>query len=266
MYIFLCLMETIQELRQFFDSGHKEYRPNVTLDCAIFGYHDDKLQLLLVKNKILTLWCMPGGYVKKRETLDEASARITLERTGIGNLFLKQFKTFGDPDRNNAYGVFDPEKLYEISGIRIADDSWLMTQTVSVGFYAITDIVKATPKTDIFSSECRWFPIDELPHLGFDHDEMAREALFTMRMHLYHYPVGKNLLPEKFTLKEIKQFYEVMSGKSLHATNFPNKLIKMGLISRLEEKKSIGAHRSPNFYRFNDEVYEKALKEGLVIV
>jgi 8-oxo-dGTP diphosphatase len=259
-------METMQELRQFFDSGYKEYRPDITIDCAIFGYHDGKLQLLLVKNKILTLWCMPGGYVKRSETLDEASARITLERTGIGNLFLKQFKTFGDPGRNNAYGVFDPEKLYEISGIRIPEDSWLMNQTLSVGFYAISDLVKAIPRADVLSSECQWFPIDEVPHLGFDHDEMVREALFTMRMHLYHFPVGKNLLPNKFTLKEIKQFYEAMSGKPLHATNFPNKLIKIGLIDRLEEKKSIGAHRSPTYYRFNDEIYEKALKEGLVIV
>ncbi len=266
-YIYFCaMMETLQELRQFFDSGYKEYRPDITIDCAIFGYHAGKLQLLLVKNRILTLWCMPGGYVKKIETLHEASARITLERTGIGNLFLKQFKTFGDPGRNQAYGVFDPEKLYEISGIRIPEDSWLLSQTVSVGFYAITDIFKATPKADILSSECRWFPIDEIPHLGFDHDDMVREALFTMRMHLHHFPVGKNLLPGKFTLRDIRQLYEVMSGKSLHATNFPNKLIKIGLIDRLEEKKRIGAHRSPTYYRFNDVIYEKALKEGLVVV
>lgn len=260
------MMETLQELRQFFNSGYEEYRPNITIDCAIFGYHDGNLQLLLVKNKILTLWCLPGGYVRRSETLDEASARITLHRTGIGNLFLKQFKTFGNPGRNNAYGNFDPEKLYEIAGIRLDEDNWLMSQTLSVGFYAITDIVRAAPKADILSSECRWFPIDELPHLGFDHDEMVREALFTMRMHLYHFPVGKNLLPDKFTLKDIKQFYEVMSGKSLHATNFPNKLIKMGLIEKLGEKKRIGAHRSPNYYKFNDEVYERSLKDGLVVV
>jgi ADP-ribose pyrophosphatase YjhB (NUDIX family) len=260
------MMKTLKELRQFFESGHEDYRSGITIDCAIFGYNDGKLQLLLVKNKILTLWCLPGGYVKRSETLDEASARITLERTGIGNLFLKQFKTFGDPARNNAYGVFDPEKLYEISGIRIKDDNWLMSQTISVGFYAITDIAKSTLKPDILSSECRWFPIDELPHLGFDHDEMVREALFNMRMHLVHFPVGKNLLPEKFTLKEIKQFYEVISNKLLHATNFPNKLIKLGLIDKLEEKKHIGAHRSPTYYSFNNEVYEKALKEGIVVV
>jgi len=260
------MMETQQEVTTFFESGYREYWPNICVDCAIFGYHEGKLQLLLTKNKILTKWCLPGGYVKKTETLDQASARITIERTGIGNLFLKQFKTFGDPGRNQPYGAFDPEKLYEISGVRIDEKSWLMGSAISVGFYAITDIVKTTPVADFFSSECSWIPINEIPHLGFDHDKMVREAIFTMRMHLYHFPVGKNLLPDKFTLKEIKQFYEEISGRELHATNFPNKLIKLGLIVKLEEKKRIGAHRSPTYYKFNDEVYEKALREGLVLV
>jgi hypothetical protein len=83
---------------------------------------------------------------------------------------------------------------------------------------------------------------------------------------LYHFPIGKNLLPEKFTLKEIKLFYETMSGKTLHITNFPNKLISIGLIVKTDEKRKIGAHRSPTYYKFNDEVYKKALKEGRVLV
>jgi hypothetical protein len=135
-----------------------------------------------------------------------------------------------------------------------------------VGFYAINDIVNTIPATDFFSSECRWFPVNKIPRLGFDHDEMVRDALFTMRMQLYHFPIGMNLLPLKFTLKEIKSFYEVMSGKTLNATNFPNKLIAMGLIAKLDEKKSIGAHRSPAYYKFDKEIYRKALKEGLVLV
>jgi hypothetical protein len=94
---------------------------------------------------------------------------------------------------------------------------------------------------------------------------MVHEALFTMRMHLYHFPIGKNLLQQKFTLKEIKRFYEVMSGKELNASNFPNKLISLGLIVKLDEKRKIGAHRSPAYYKFDEETYERALKEGLVL-
>lgn len=259
-------METLEDLKHFFEEGYINYRPNLTVDCAIFGYHGGTLKLLLVKNKVITKWCLPGGFVKKAENLYEAAARTTTERTGIGNLFLKQFKTFGNPGRNSSQGIFDEEKFYELTGLRFEADNWLLGDTVSVGFYAITDIVHSQPKADFISSECRWFSIDELPELGFDHNEMVREALFTMRIDLYHFPIGKNLLQPKFTLKEIKLLYEVLSGKTLNPTNFPNKLISLKLISRLEEKKHIGAHRAPTYYQFNDEVYEKALVEGLVLV
>jgi 8-oxo-dGTP diphosphatase len=258
-------MESLKELQDFLERGYLEYRPNLTVDCAIFGYHDGKLKLLLVKNKIVTKWCLPGGYVKKDENLDQAAARVTAERTGIANLFLKQFKTFGDPERNDNEAV-DSEQLFELTGVKINDDSWLTGKTVSVGFYAISDIINTKPNADFLSSECHWFSVDKLPELGFDHGEMAKEALATMRIHLYHFPIGKNLLPPKFTLKEIKLFYEVMSGKTLHVSNFPSKLISIGLIVKTKEKKSIGAHRSPTYYKFNEKVYKKALQEGLVLV
>jgi 8-oxo-dGTP diphosphatase len=259
-------METLQEIQDFFHKGYVDYRPNLTVDCAIFGYHDGELQLLLVKNKIITAWCLPGGFVRKDESLDQAATRITAERAGIGNLFFKQFKAFGDPGRNEPRGAFDPEKLFELVHVRLEEDTWLTGETVSVGYYAITDIVNAKPTADFLSSECAWFSVDKLPPLGFDHDEMVREALLAIRMHMYHFPIGKNLLQQKFTLKEIKQFYEVMSGKTLNASNFPNKLISLGLIVKLDEKRNIGAHRSPAYYQFNEEMYENALREGLVLV
>ena len=259
-------MDTLAEIRNFISKGYLDYRPNLVIDCAIFGYQEGKLKLLLVKNKILTKWCLPGGFIRKIERLDQAAARITQERTGIANLFLKQFKTFGDPGRNDPRGAFDHAKFKELTGMSIQGDSWLIGDTASIGFYAISDIFNAQPRADFISSECQWFPVNHLPDLGFDHKEMVREALHTMRIHLYHFPLGKNLLPEKFTLKEIKQFYEVMSGKKLHVTNFPNKLISIGLIKKTKEKRKIGAHRSPSFYKFNEKSYSKALKEGLVLV
>lgn len=258
-------MESLEEIQHFFNKGYLEHRPNLTVDCAIFGYHDGELQLLLVKNKIVTKWCLPGGYVRIDESLDQAATRITAERTGIDNLFLKQFKTFGDPGRNNPRGAVDTSKLFEITGVNVNEPAWFNGDTASVGYYAITDIVNARPKADFLSSECRWCAINELPALGFDHDEMVREALLTMRVHLYHFPIGKNFLQQKFTLKEIKHFYEVMSGKQLNASNFPNKLISLGLIIKLDEKRKIGAHRSPAYYKFDEETYENALKEGLVL-
>lgn len=259
-------METLQDLKDFFSTGYKEYWPNLSVDCVIFGYSEGQLQLLLVKNKFLTKWSLPGGFVKKTESLDEASARITKERTGIQNLFLEQFKTYGDPGRNFVQDIFSKERFFETTGVKFSENAWFSGHAISVGFYAITDMVKSIPKPDYLSEECRWFPLYKLPKLAFDHNDMVREALFTMRIHLYHYPIGLNLLQKKFTLKEIKLLYEAISGKQLNATNFPNKLISLGLIVKLNEKKKIGAHRSPAYYQFNKKVYDKALKEGVVLV
>ena len=258
-------MDNLEELRHFFSKGYLDYRPGLSVDCAIFGYHNDDLQLLLTKSLAVTMWCIPGGPVRKEESLEQAATRITEQRTGIENLFLKQFKAFGDPGRNNPKGALDEQKFYEVAQVSLDQDSWLRAETVAVGFYAVTDILNAKPSPDLFSSECQWFSVNNLPPLGFDNDEMVREALLTMRLHLYHFPIGKSLLQQKFTLKEIKHFYEVMSGKKLNASNFPNKLISLGLIVKLDEKRSIGAHRSPAYYKFDETTYEKALREGMVL-
>src|ERR1700722_1383837 len=256
----------MDELQQFLRRGYVDFRPNLMVDCAIVGYREGELRLLLVKNRIGSKWCLPGGFVKKDENLTEAAARVTANNTGIDHLFLKQFKTFGDPGRNTLRGGFNDEEFFKLTGFMLGPNSWLMGETVSIGFYAITDIEKAVPKPDLFSSECAWFPMDELPDLANDHSEMVREALFAVSIDLYHFPIGKRFLQPKFTLKEIKMLYEVLTGKKLPPTNFPNKLVTLGLILKLEEKKHIGAHRAPAYYTFNDDVYANALTEGLVLV
>jgi 8-oxo-dGTP diphosphatase len=259
-------METLQEFLDFLNFGYKDYRRNLTIECTIFGYYEGKLQILLVKNKIVNEWCLPAGYIKKKEDLEEAASRIIYERTGIENLFLKQIKTFGNPERRYSTGAFDKEIFFKLTGIILDDNNWLFGETVSVGFYAVTDITDAKSRVDFMSSECQWFPVSELPELGYDHIEIVQEALYTIRIHLYHFPIGKKLLPQKFTLKEIKLLYEVLSGKKLHITNFPNKLISIGLIVKTDEKRKIGAHRSPTYYKFDEKTYKEALLEGLVLV
>jgi len=134
-----------------------------------------------------------------------------------------------------------------------------------VGFYAITDFSLSVPQPDILADDCAWFDIHEIPRLEFDHDEMVREALHTMRVQLYHYPIGYSLLPAKFTLAEIHSLYETLLGKKLDISNFPKKLISLGLLKKTAEKRSIGAHRSPHLYTFNKASYENALREGLVL-
>lgn len=257
-------MQTEAELRNFILNGHLHYVPHVSLDCAIFGYHEQQLKLLLIKYKVIDGWCLPGGYIKRTEKLVEAANRNVKERTGIDNLFLQQFKAFGDPGRIK-FNQLDKERWFEKVGIPIENNSWLIDQTISIGFYAITDFSRSIPQSDMRVEKCEWFDIDTLPPLEFDHDEMVKDALYRMRLDLYHYPIGYNLLPEKFTLSEIHALYETMLGKKLDISNFPKKLISLGLLQKLDEKRSIGAHRSPHLYKFDKKKYEQALRNGLVL-
>lgn len=257
-------MQTEEEFKDFILNGHLHYIPNVSIDCAVFGYHGHHLKVLLIRHRNMESWSLPGGHVKRTEKLVEAADRNVKVRTGVENLFLQQFKTFGDPDRIK-FDKFNKQKWLEITGLTSWDGNWLMDQTISVGFYAITDYSETILQTDISTGDCAWFDIGSLPTLEFDHKEMVQDALHTMRLHLYHYPIGLNLLPEKFTLSEIHALYETLLGKKLDISNFPKKLIALKLIEKLPEKRNIGAHRSPHLYSFDRERYQLALEEGLVL-
>lgn len=257
-------MDTRAAVEDFFTNGHKVYVPHVSIDCTIFGYHEQQLKLLLIKNSFIRGWCLPGGFIKRTEKLIEAANRIVKERTSIDNLYLQQFKAFGDPNRSR-YKEFDEDKILKETGLKISSDSWLIDHTISVGFYAITDFSSTVPEPDVMSDECIWFDIDKLPKLEFDHDQMVVDALSAMRMQLYHYPIGFSMLPKKFTLGEIHALYETLLGKKLDASNFPKKLIALGLLKKLDETRSIGPHRAPHLYCFDKRKYEKALKEGLAL-
>ncbi|WP_316825471.1 NUDIX hydrolase [Pedobacter miscanthi] len=257
-------MQTEEEFKDFILNGHLYYIPSVTIDCAIFGYSNRQLKLLLIKHRNRDNWSLPGGYIKRSENLIEAANRNVKDRTGVDNLYLQQFKTFGGPDRIQ-FDKFDKTKWTEDTGLPSWEGNWLINPTVSVAFYAITDFSKTELHTDISTELCGWFEISNVPVLEYDHDEILKEALNSMRLHLFHYPIGFNLLPEKFTLSEIHALYETLLQKKLDISNFPKKLIALGLLKKLNEKLHIGAHRSPYLYSFNKQKYEQALKDGLVL-
>jgi 8-oxo-dGTP diphosphatase len=255
-------MSTDKEIRELILNGYKYYLPHLSIDCVIFGYHDHQLKILLIKLKNLNDKCLPGGYIKHSETLQQAANRILKERTGLDKIFLRQFETFGDPGRTK---MFDRQKISAISGIHLAKDSWMMGRFVSIGYYAIVEYSKVSPSADAFSEDWSWYDIHEVPDLLFDHNEMIDTALKTLRLQIYHQPIGYNLLPEKFTLPEIHTLYETILDKTLDRRNFPKKLLSLGIIKKLNERRSIGAHRSPFLYRFDKRKYDEALKNGIAL-
>jgi ADP-ribose pyrophosphatase YjhB (NUDIX family) len=256
-------MNSQEDVKDFIENGHNVYLRHLSIDCVIFGYHEHQLKVLLLKWKG-RYWSLAGGFIKREEPLQEAATRITKERTGLDDLFLHQFKIFGEPGRSDRTGE-DVRNLEEICMTPVPADHWLLDRTLSIGYYAVTEYSKVTPKPDFFSEKCEWWDVDALPLMIFDHRLIALDALRALRVNIYHQPIGFNLLPDKFTLPEIHDLYETILGKKLDRRNFPKKLLSLGIIKKLNEQKKIGAHRSPYLYRFDKRKYDRALNDGMVL-
>ncbi len=135
-------------------------RPALTVDAVIFRNNCDKTEVLLIQRDRYPfegMWALPGGFVEMDETLEEAVARELEEETGLTGIELKQLHAFSDVGR-------DPRG-----------------RTVSVTFYGITDKSNSKVKGGDDARDARWFPVDELPELAFDHNEiieMAKERIW----------------------------------------------------------------------------------------
>jgi ADP-ribose pyrophosphatase YjhB (NUDIX family) len=255
---------TEENIVDFFKNSN-QFLQNVAVDNVIFGYHEKELKVLLQQPYTLDKWTVTGGYIKRTESIEEAASRIASSRTGLKGLFFQQFRSFGNPKRAIDDG-FTPEHLTEKTGVAVSADSWMFDYFVSVGFYTLTEFSKVELKKGELEAECQWWPISDLPPMMFDHKFIISEALLALRLHIAHFPIGYELLPEKFTLPEIHNLYETILGKSLDDRNFSKRLMATGIIIKLNETKKIGAHRSPFLYKFDKEKYEEGLKSGVTLV
>jgi ADP-ribose pyrophosphatase YjhB (NUDIX family) len=257
-------MKSSEKLREEVLHGGNYFLRNVSIDNVIFGYHKKELKVLLQRPNGLSKWTVCGGYIKRTETIDEAAARIARERTGLEDLYLKQFKAFGNPSRTSD-GAISAQIIGDLIGVTIDKENWMFDYFVSIGFYTLTEFDLVKPSSEFYTEECRWWDIIDLPPLLFDHKLIIEEALKSLRLHIYHYPVGYELLPYKFTLPEITSLYETIVGKKLDDRNFAKKLLATGIIDKQNERRYIGPHRSPFLYVFNKAKYSEALKNGIVL-
>lgn len=242
----------------------ERYLHHIQVDNVIFGYHDKELKVLLQQTIATRKWTITGGYVGRDESIEDAAARISTSRTGLKNLFLKQFHCFGNPERATD-AEKNPENLRKLSGIEVPEDLWIFDRFVSIGFYTLTEFSTVEIKKWSLDAECQWWPVSDLPPLMFDHKLVISEALRTLRMHIAFYPIGYELLPEKFTLPEIHALYQTILGRSLDERNFQRKLLASDIVLKLTETRPIGPHRAPYLYKFNEEKYNEGLQSGIVL-
>lgn len=236
---------------------------HISLDCVIFGFHANQLKVLLMHLKHSGKWTLPGGFVELNESLETAANRVLEQRTGLSNIFLKQFRVFSDPQRSNQNpAVADMQTT--VSRDEILD--WFGLRFISVGFYALVEFSKVNPKPDSMSDKCEWKSLDEIEELVdeliIDHNIILNKALATLRSQISYQPIGYNLLPPQFTMPELQKLYETILGKELDRRNFQRKILSYKILNKLGERKTGQANKAPFLYEFNLENYQKALENG----
>lgn len=239
-------MTANDEILDFINNGYKTFLSHLAIECVIFTYENRQLKVLIFDWKDWG-WALPSGHIKHQEPLTDAANRILKARTSLENVFLKQFYIFGDSIFRTRFNKVENADI-------IPDDSWLATRTLSIGYYALVDCSKIEAIVNVLSQNHKWVDIHEIPKsMGLDHAEIIKTALEHLRNNIFREPIGYELLPEKFTLPEIQTLYETILDKKFDRRNFPNKLLSLGIIKKLEEKRNIGQHRSPFLYMFEKD-------------
>jgi ADP-ribose pyrophosphatase YjhB (NUDIX family) len=231
------------------------YIQQLSIDCVIFGYQDSQLTVLVPKlNFHGDFWALPSGFIYQNEGIDEAARRILEDRTGIKDIYLEQFRVFGNSPRSNIRFL---ERLIELNGDRLGDErfdrkefDWITQRFVSIGYYALVDINKVVPRKTELDESIEWYPVRDLPPMIMDHAEMVSCALETLQLNLDQKLIAFNLLPETFTMRELQELYESIFDRAFARNNFQKKILDLNVLERLEKKFTGAANKAPFLYRF----------------
>lgn len=218
---------------------YRYWHPCVTTDCVIFGFDGKKLNVLLIERGLEPFkgqWAFPGGFIKEDESALEGAKRELKEETGLESAYIKQFHTFSAPNR-------DPRE-----------------RVISIAYYALVRLQDVTAGDD--AAKAKWFDIDNVPSLAFDHDKILREALKELRRQIHFEPIGFELLPEKFSMKSLQQLYEAILDVRFDRRNFYNKMLHLKILDQLDETVRESQKRDAYLYKFNKESYDEMKHKG----
>lgn len=213
----------------------------LAVDCIIFGFNGESLELLLIKRDFepeRNKWSLMGGFVQADESPEAAASRILKKLTGLENVYMEQCAVFGDLGREPDHRV------------------------VSICYFALIDTQQYR---HILSEdyEAKWFPLQERPKLIFDHDQMIASAQHRLRMKAALYPILFELLPEKFTIPQIAALYEGVYNIELDKRNFSRKLLSSGLLIKLQEKDKENSKKGAYYFTLNTAIYKEKIMSFL---
>lgn len=223
-----ALQKTIQQLRS---ENREFFQIALSVDCVIFGF-DEELKVLLIKSDLEEYndqWSLLGDLVGTDENLDSASYRVLKERTGLDDVFLQQVYTFGDVNRHPAGRV------------------------ITTAYYSLINIKDHQLK--LSHNELHWHPVHEISTLAFDHKKILHTCLKQLQGQIEDHPIVFNLLPEKFSLRELQTLYESILDTKLDRRNFRKKFFLMDWLIDVDELEQDVPHRPGKLYRFNTEKF-----------
>jgi 8-oxo-dGTP diphosphatase len=216
----------------------------VAVDAVVFGYTSKEgLSILLIKRDIepfKNTWALPGGLIKDDESIEEAVERELKEETGVSINYLEQLYSFGKPDR-------DPRN-----------------RVISVTYYGLVKPKEFELKASTDANDAKWFLINELPQLAFDHQMIIDKAMERLKGKIVYEPIGFELLDKKFPFSDLEHLYSTVLDRPIDRRNFKKKIIKFGFLEETDEKQVLeGAGRPGNLFKFNEKKYFQLKKEGI---
>lgn len=216
-------------------------RPALTVDIVVFALAAKQLQVMLIERDLPPFegeWALPGGFVRVDETLDDAARRELSEETGLTEIFLEQLYTYGDLQR-------DPRE-----------------RVVTVAFYALVNLEGHDVHASTDARNAAWFAVNNLPKLAFDHQAILKAAHERLRGKVRYQPIGFELLPRRFTLRQLQHLYEVILERELDKRNFRKKVLGMKIVRETNEIETDVAHRAARLYQFDKRKYDQLSKKG----
>ena len=216
-------------------------RAALTVDIVVFALDENDLQVMLIQRALEPFerqWALPGGFVQLDETLDEAARRELQEETGLKNIFLEQLYTYSMVDR-------DPRE-----------------RVITAAYFALVNLEGHTVRASTDARNAAWFSCNDLPALAFDHEEILSDALERLRGKVRYQPIGFELLPKKFALRQLQHMYEVILDREIDKRNFRKKIASMDILIELDEIEKNVAHRAARLYKFDKKKYDKKTKQG----
>ena len=225
------------------------YNPHVSVDCVVFGFDGEKLKVLLIErsiteqNELFNDKKLPGSIILQDEDLDDAASRVLTELTGLKNIYLSQFRSFGGPDRiKNPRDILWLENTTQLKIGRI----------VTVAYVALIKIDrKIQVKSD--NTQANWYNLDEVAamNLAFDHAEIIRKGLEYIRHNLDIEPhLMFELLPRKFTISQLRSLYDTVHQTNSDVRNFQKKVAQMPYVVGTNELEEGVPHRAARLYKY----------------